>query len=142
MATVAGKLMVLQYEDPQNAGTWINLCGIDQMTFSITNAVSEEEKVPCTDRSEAVQTIRSYGAQAFSASYSGLFDTAATGTMVATAAADQDALALRAFVPGYGWFEADAWFISSVQWEGAASGSLRHSAELSASGAVTFTAVS
>ena len=140
MGTQLGRLMVLQYET-ETPGTWANLCGLDTMSLNITNSLSEEEKVPCTTRSDTVQKIVTYGMQGITAEISGLFDDDAAGLMVHDAAFDQDTMALRAFIPGWCYLECDNWFLGSDAFNGAATGSLNFSTSLTASGTVTKTDV-
>lgn len=143
MATIKGALLIIQREDPGNPGQWLNLCGADNVTVTIQNATTEEEKVPCTDRAGVVQTIVTYGAQKISFSQGGLFDDDPQGTYLADAAVNQTVLTdLRAFVPGYGYIEAEGWYVGSSSFEGAVSGgSMKNNNDVVASGAITFTAV-
>jgi hypothetical protein len=138
----AGKLMIIQRPDPVNAGEWLNLCGINETTFTITNAVNSEERVKCTDRAAVVETIRTYGAQDITFDANGLFDSDANGVWTADQALEHGKPNLRVFVPGFAYLECDEWLISNVTWTGGATGSLRFSANFQASGTVTKTALS
>lgn len=143
MATKKGALLIIQREDPGNPGQWLNLCGANNVTVTIQNATTEEDKVPCDDRAGIIQTIVNYGAQKISASLGGLFDDDAQGTYLADAAVAQTALTdLRAFVPGWGYIEADDWKVGSSSFEGSTSGgSMKNNNDIVASGEITFTAV-
>lgn len=140
MAEHAGKLMIIQRET-ETPGTWENLCGFNNVTFTVNNAVNSEEKVNCTDRSLVVQTIKTYGAQNMSFEGSGLFDDDAKGQYLADQARTQGTPELRVFVPGHGYYECATWLIGTVTFTGGPTGSLGFQSSLEASGTVTFTAV-
>lgn len=141
MGNHAGKLMIIQREDPANAGQWLNLCGVNSTTLTINNAVGSEERVKCTDRAAAIETIRTYGAQSVEFSADGFFDDDANGQFAADQALAQSTPKLRAFVPGWGYIEAEQWFLPSSTFTGATTGQLANSNSFQASGAITFTAI-
>ncbi len=139
MANQLGRLMIIQYRDTPT--TWANLCGVNTTTLAITNAVNSEEKVNCDNRDQLVETLKEYGAQDIKFDTQGLFEDGAAGTYAADKAIAQEKVELRVFVPGWGYIENPEWLISNVNWNGAATGNLQHSASFEASGASTFTAV-
>jgi len=137
----AGKLMIIQKEVSGSPGTWENLCGVNDTTFTVSNEVSSEVRVPCADRSQIVQTIKEFGAQSITFDASGLFDSDNTGQFAADSARNQTKVKLRVFIPGHGYYEYAEWLISQVSWGGAPTGSLQFSATFESSGSLTFTAV-
>ena len=136
----AGKLMIIQKESIV-PDVWENLCGINDTTFTITNAVNSEERVQCADRSQVVETLKQYGAQDMKFDGSGLFDSDTLGNWTADQTRLQAKVPLRVFVPGHGYYECDEWLIPTCTWTGGTTGSLQFSAGFEASGTVTFTAV-
>ncbi len=138
----AGRLMIIQRTDtPGDWTTPVNLCGINNTTFTITNAVNSEERVQCADRSQLVETLKEYGAQDIKFDASGLFDSDTEGQYAADQARQQNKVELRVFVPGHGFYECATWLIGTVTFTGGPQGSLQFSASFEASGTVTFTAI-
>ncbi len=137
----AGKLMIIQQEISGAPGTWENLCGINDTTFNLTNAVSSEVRVPCADRSQVVETIKTYGEQGVTFDVSGLFDSDAKGVVALEAARTQTKKKLRVFVPEYGYFEYAEWLIPTITLTGGPTNSLNFSGTFESSGTLTFTAI-
>ena len=138
----AGRLMIIQR--PTVPGDWttpINLCGINNTTFTITNAINSEERVNCGDRAAVVELLKEYGAQDMKFDASGLFDSDAEGQYAADQARGQGKPELRVFVPGHGYYECAEWLIGTVTLTGGPTNSLQFSCNFETSGTVTFTAL-
>lgn len=142
MGNPSGKLMIIQRPDLINVGQYINLCGFDSTTFTITNAVNDEERINCTDRALAVETIREYGAQSMSFEGSGIFDSDANGKWATDKMLAQSKEQLRVFVPEHGFFACSGgWLIPTCGFSGGTTGSLQANVSFQSSGAIAYTAI-
>lgn len=130
-------LLAVQY---WTGSAWALLCGADTVTFTVTNALGQEELISCTDREDVIRTLQFYGAQGYAINYNGIWHSDAAGKIASEAARSQSYLNLRVFVPGDGYYAGD-WAISQVEWQGGTTGALKHSAQLASHGEVTYTAV-
>lgn len=138
MGTQRGIEMIIQKPVVGPPATWANVCGIATTNFRVANQIIESKRAVCSDRTKPPIITRKYGSQDVSFTGSGIFEDDINGKLLADAGVNQTVLTgYRILVPGYGTFTGD-WLVSNVDWSGDLENDLNFSAEVQASGTITY----
>ncbi len=141
MGTQRGIEMIIQKPVTGSPTTWANVCGIATTNFRLLNQIIESKRAVCEDRTKAPIINRKYGSQDITFTGSGVFEDDENGKLLADAGVNQTVLAgYRVLVPGYGSFTGD-WLVANVDWSGDLDNDLQFSAEVQASGTITYAAL-
>ena len=135
----SGRLLLMKIGDGASTEAFSNGCGFRARSFSINNNIVDTSKPDCDSPGNTVAYSGVYGIQTLSLSGSGESSDSTQNNRLRNAARSQTALNMQVVVPGWGTFEG-AVLVGSFEFSGDTEGTMEFSADITMTGAITFTA--